>query len=482
MIKRLFGRKEEKKHARLAVAESENTFGLGRRWDGSERDRQEYDREKVLEDALDAWRFNPLARRIVGLTSQYVLGSGLEPACKEEGTARFITLFWNERLNRMNTRLVEMCDELTRSGNLFVLVSTDAAGMSYVRLVPAADVERIEHQANDIEQATRFYPKATMENPDPAPWKAYDRERDERQENGSFEPVMLHYTVNKPAGAQWGESDLAPVLKWLQRFSAWLEDRARLNRYRNSFLFVVKSRFGSETERAARQASLAATPPTPGSIMVCDESENWEVLSPRLESSDANTDGLALKKMIAAGVGVPLHFLAEPESSTRTTAEAAGGPTFRYFEQRQEFFTWLVGDLLRVVIERRAQVDRRVRAGAAVEVVASDISARDNVSLSMAGMNTLGVVEGLRDRGMIDDREALRLVYRALGETVDLEEMLARGKAAGRNPLLPEQPKAPTEPKAPAEPKGVVTKRGKRGKVDPETGELTPAGEGDVSQ
>ncbi len=69
------------------------------------------------------------------------------------------------------------------------------------------------------------------------------------------------------------------------------------------------------------------------------------MLNPELESGDAATDGLALKKMIAAGAGVPLHFLAEPESATRTTAEAAGGPTFRRFEQRQQFFLWMLGDL-----------------------------------------------------------------------------------------------------------------------------------------
>ena len=64
--------------------------------------------------------------------------------------------------------------------------------------------------------------------------------------------------------------------------------------------------------------------------------------------------------MICAGAGIPLHFLAEPEGSTRTTAEAAGGPTYRHFEQRQRFFLWVLNDLLKVVVARRALVDKRV--------------------------------------------------------------------------------------------------------------------------
>ena len=55
--------------------------------------------------------------------------------------------------------------------------------------------------------------------------------------------------------------DLTPVLKWLARYTAWLEGRVRLNRFRNAFVYVVKARFGSETERSVRQLQLTANPP-----------------------------------------------------------------------------------------------------------------------------------------------------------------------------------------------------------------------------
>ncbi len=93
-----------------------------------------------------------------------------------------------------------------------------------------------------------------------------------------------------------GEGDLTPVLKWLTRYSAWLEDRVRLNRFRNAFVYVVKARFASENDRYARQVQLSANPPAPGSILVTDESEEWSVLAPRLEALDASSDGLAIKR------------------------------------------------------------------------------------------------------------------------------------------------------------------------------------------
>jgi hypothetical protein len=168
--------------------------------------------------------------------------------------------------------------------------------------------------------------------------------------------------------------------------------------------------------------------------LVTDESETWDVISPKLEASDANTDGLALKKMVAAGSGIPMHFLAEPEGSTRTTAEAAGGPTYRHFEQRQKYFLWIVQDILKVVIARRSLVDRRTSKKTEIEVRGADISARDNVSLAMAASNIESVLVGLRQRELIDNDEFLRMVYRFCGEFVDIPEMIARGKAEGVQP------------------------------------------------
>jgi hypothetical protein len=384
------------------------------------RDRFPADRNELLGQCLEAWRTNPLARRLVELTSQYVVGGGITVESRQPAVQRFLDGWWNHRLNQMPRSVFEWCDELTRSGELFIALFTDAAGMSYVRAIPAAAITAVETAPEDLEQETVYVeqPRAAVERR----WKAYDPVSDLPGDDGSFSVVMLHYAINRPVGAVRGESDLAPLLKWLARYSAWLEDRARLNRFRQTFLYAVKARFSSEAERLARQAALNANPPTPGSILVTDESETWDVISPKLDSVEANTDGLALKKMIASGAGLPLHFLAEPESATRTTAEAAGGPTYRHFEQRQEYFLWLLGDLLRAVLRRRALVNRHIPQDPEFILRGADISARDNTTLASAASTAAEAFTPLRDRGLIDDAELLRLVYRFAGETTSRKE------------------------------------------------------------
>ena len=438
----------------LSIPETENTFLVGTTsLYSTDRDRPAYTREEILEQCLDAWRYNPLARRIVELTTQYTIGTGFEISAQDQKVEQFILEFWKHRLNEMDTRLAGFSDELARTGNLFLLISTDPSGMSYIRAVPADQVEEIETSRNDADQEILYKLKYTANNDDQGAassrpdrarfvgtvpgagnefegpiYPAYDPNDDEPDENGNFKPVMVHYAVNRPVGALWGEPDLSHLLKWLGRYTAWLEDRVRLNRFRNAFLYVVKASFVSEAARKARQAELAANPPTPGSILVTDESEEWSVMTPKLEALDANTDGLSIKKMIAAGAGVPLHFLAEPEHSTKTTAESAGEPTYRKFEMRQQVLVNITRNLLQIVLARRAEIDRNLDRDAVIEVHAADISARDNSALASAGSAIKGTALELYEKGMIDKKEVLRLVYKYLSEEAPEGEPTGDGR------------------------------------------------------
>ncbi len=466
-ILRSTGLRGERKPVRtaLSAAETDATFTIGSRAGEFPSERYAPDREEILRQALEAWRVNPLARRVVGLTSQYVVGGGINFSCPHEPTAAFLREIWEHPLNRMAVRVYEWCDELTRSGNLFLLLSTDAAGMSYLRAVPASQVRAIHSRAKDPDQETGYEMQPDrLSSTEPVHWQAYDPRTDAPREAGGFDTVMLHYAVNRPVGAQWGESDLAPILRWLSRYSAWLEDRARLNHFRNAFLYIVRARFASDAERRSRQSALNTAPPSPGSILVTDENENWDTLHPRLEADEAGHDGLALKKMLASGAGIPMHFLAEPEGATRTTAEAAGGPTYRHFEQRQRFFLWMLEDVLGAAVNRRSMVDHHVSRRASIRLHGADISARDNISLAMAAGNISPTLYALRDRGLIDDAELLRLVYRFCGESLNAEEMLARGRKAAGDGNSTGAANSPASP-APSRPQKQPVK------IDPETGE-----------
>ena len=61
---------------------SEANVTQGTDWNGMYRDRYTYDRSKVLAEALLAWRLNPLARRIIEITTQYIT-DGIDFTCDD---------------------------------------------------------------------------------------------------------------------------------------------------------------------------------------------------------------------------------------------------------------------------------------------------------------------------------------------------------------------------------------------------------------
>jgi hypothetical protein len=98
-------------------------------------------------------------------------------------------------------------------------------------------------------------------------------------------------------------------------------------------------------------------------------------------------------------------------------------------EQRQEFFKWMLSDLLGVVVSRRAAIDRKMPANVEIQITGADISSRDNSTLALASNYMVNVLSELRDRQLITNAEMVRLIYRFMGETVDIDELLK--KAAG---------------------------------------------------
>ena len=96
---------EEKHRAGLSLMETEGSFLVGATaLSDQPRDRHAYDRLQVMDDCLDAWRFNPLARRIIELTTQYVTGGGMQLNCADLRAREFLLGFWRHPLNTL-TRL-----------------------------------------------------------------------------------------------------------------------------------------------------------------------------------------------------------------------------------------------------------------------------------------------------------------------------------------------------------------------------------------
>ena len=392
----------------LASPETDNNFFPGG-MSSAYGDRTQWDREKVFGEALRAWRVNPTARRIVRINRAFVLGKGITIKADDPDTQTFLQEWWNHRQNKIKANSKRWKDEDTRTGNLFILCTVGATDTLYVRAIPSESIEEIISMDNDIEQEKAY--KVKQGEGDTKEYPSYEH-------RGEASQFIVHFASNRPVGSAWGEADISPMLPWIGRYASWLEDRVRLNRFRNAFMYIVQMSGQDVTpeKKQARQAALNAKPPTPGTVLVTDPTEQWGIMSANLDSFDASMDGTAIKKNIMDGAGQPMHWHAEGESSISTTAEAAGTPTFRTLEEQQdEFFEWMI-DLAYIALE---VADRKLPADKKIWVEGPDITERDNASLALAFARTYPALSEMYDRGAVDAKEFMRLSYKMLAEVWD---------------------------------------------------------------
>lgn len=390
-------------------------------WSAADARPHDYDPALIQEhyqDALAAWRKNPIAWRIIGITTDYLIGDTINISSPNRSLQRFISRFWNHPQNRMDLRLETMADELSRSGDLFVLLfRNEQDGMSYLRFVAKDAIRRIAVAANDWETELSYEEAPCGALPgEPRLWLS-----PAHPQSADAPAVMLHYAVNRPLGALFGESDLQPVIPWLQRYSRMLEDRVRLHWATRAFLWFVTV----PGHKVREKQEQYRTPPESGSIVVKDESERWETANPTLHGVDASHDLKAVRGMIDAGSGHPPHWRGDATTTNLATAKAMQAPTERHLRRRQQYFTFVLQDILFQAYQRAAQCGkaRPLPHGdyaRLFNVNLPDVSREDNETLARAAgqaaaaLNTLsGALPGPSETF---NRLFLRTVFKFAGE------------------------------------------------------------------
>ena len=415
-VDRLFGRLiQSRVDLAVKVVDDEYWRDVGH---GRSQDRPAHQRERDLKEYLRIWRENPLCRRMVAIVTDYVLGDGLTISSEHKQTEGWCKKFWQHPQNHMDTRLPEWCNELTRAGELFIVLSRNRMdGMSYVRLITADWIDQVDTDPDDLERELRYHERPVGVGDEGRWWPA--------AESGSeADQVVLHVAINKAAGCVRGESDLSPVLAWLDHYARWLEDRVRVNRLKSAFVWDVTLTGATPQAIAKRKADLAG-PPSPGSVMVHNEGETWNAAQPKIDAGAVEADGKAIRLIAAAGMGIPLHFLSEGESATRATAQQMGDPTFRHFRRRQREICDICVRLLRVAYNRAVQIGKARPLGM-LEVVmeAPEIVQDDNESLGRAVRMTAEALKTMHGQGWVDNKTAAAMAFKAAGEIVDEDKLV----------------------------------------------------------
>ncbi len=401
---------------------------------GAPHDRE--DLYKHYKNTLGAWRKNPLARRAVAVTTDYVIGNGITLSSPNKNLNKFLKQFWTHPENNMPLRLEPMCDELTRSGDLFVVQFRNKFdGMAYIRFLTKDQIEDIETAKKDWEKELVFVQLPTDVGENGKRWLSPSNGRSKRSH-----AICLHYPINKPIGAKFGESDLSSVLPWLKKYSRMLEDRVRFHWATRIFNWIVTVPTNKVKEKAAQYEK----PPTAGAVIVKDDSEEWEAKSPVIRGADASPDMKAVRLMSYAGLGFPPHWFGESMDTglSANASQSMHEPAEKHLSRRQDYFCWILQDVVYHAYCRANYLHPDLWPDLETAVYTdlftvsrTDISKTDNESLAKSAKDLSGVVKELNEvygRSPKLKRVMLRLVLAFAGEPANdglLDEIMAESAA-----------------------------------------------------
>ena len=205
-----------------------------------------------------------------------------------------------------------------------------------------------------------------------------------------------------------------------------LEDRVRLHWAMRAFLWLVTV----PTNKVKEKQEQYRQPPESGSIVVKDESEKWEAVTPSLNGADASHDLKAVRGMIDSGSGYPPHWRGESGDANLATATAMQGPTERHLLRRQQYFVFMLQDIVFHAYNRAAQLGQARNLPTEdyhrlFTVNLPDISRSDNEALARSARDLSQALQSLAvqlpGRSRTFTRLLVKAVFRFAGEPQDDE-------------------------------------------------------------
>jgi hypothetical protein len=412
--------------------------------------------------ALHLYDRNPLGKRILELTKDFVVGEGIEVDSSDEAVKEEIDRFWSDGQNDMPARCHAITMELGLYGEqgltAFVNESSGAVRVTSIdprnikSVIPAPgnpDIAFAICIQGSVGQDDRYL-KVIREDDDPTSatygeligatpgetFKLGERTVEFYQPpglpGGSRLAGCCFVAVNKVQAALRGRSDLLPIADFLDLYDRLVFDEAERMSFLRAFVWDVTVKGNADAADLQRRAAEAGVPP-PGSVKFHNESEIWQAISPSLGAQDSQTTADLILSLIATGAGLPKTWLSGTLDVNRATAQELDQPAIKHLGTRQE----VVITFLRRVV--RFALDTAARAGAIKRpadgeqwdftISAPEMSNRDMGKAASALQTTVQAL-GMADlNGWIDDETAQQAVVLGLGQLgleVNLEEMQKR--------------------------------------------------------
>ncbi len=352
------------------------------------RDLSPLGQDRMLELAYYLWEQNALAKRLVTLMADLILGEGVQVQATDTRNQAVITQTWNHRVSQLAQRIRPFYNSLSVNGELIFPVATNPiSGIPVLGFIDPYQVADVIPDPNNV-----LIPDVMVLKSDSGQ-AAGQRLRIVREnpETGRLEGEVFFFRINNLPNGMRGRSDLSAIADWLDLYDSYMFGEVERLNLLSSFVYDHKIEGGTPETIAARAAQLPKF--KPGLVFSHNEKETLEAVSPDLKANDRSEVSKMLRVHIAGTMGYPVSYLGDVDSN-RATIEGQNDISLKTPAARQKEFGGMLIELVRYALENAQGANPALFRDVdnAFEVVMPEISTKD---ISRVGTVIASVVSGM---------------------------------------------------------------------------------------
>ena len=323
---------------------------------------------------------NPLAKRLLHLCADFILGDGIDFQAEDapgedvkdskKTVQEVLTDFWYDNVNAWPVKQYRKTVELALYGEqCYPVFVNEISGEVKLGYIDPTNIAEVITDPNNAE--IQLYVKLKSQNGEKPPlYKIIHQDEDpqsatfgmlitaEKDEtyNTKTDGTLLvtgscfFFSINRVSNATRGKSDLLPIFDYLKAYDEMAFDRVERVKLLNYFFYKVTLKGMDDT--GIKEWLKTASPPKDKSIIACNDNTNWEVMTPNLQSGDAELEGKMLKRIICTTMGYPMHWLSEGDEANLATAGAMSEPTLKQLTSRQREIRRIIEHIFDFVIDQ----------------------------------------------------------------------------------------------------------------------------------
>lgn len=386
------------------------------------RDLMPLQQDRMLEISWYLWESNGLAKRLMQLMTDLIVGEGITVEAKDTRLQEQIDAVWNHRVNQLHRRCREFHNSLGVNGELVLPIARNPiTGRPVMGFIDPYQIQRVEPDPDNI-----LVIKQIVLKPDKYVTATGGamlggetlQVINENPETGLLEGDCFYFSINKLPNSLRGRSDYLAIADWLDLYDQFMFASVERFQFLSAFVWDLMVTGGDE---AKIKDALKRFPrnPKPGQVYAHNEHEVLTPKNPDLKASD--TSNAAEMLLIHAGgtFGFPTSYLGVTNSNN-ATIQGQNDVMMKTPSARQKEFMAFITDLVRYALEgvlgANPSLYRGADAGFTVrmpEIAAKDVARIGSTINQLVAANDTAVAnETLSRRGAIVLQAA---VYKHLG-------------------------------------------------------------------